>query len=51
MEVNSPKSKRVVEKITGRVQATCGKCKYSWFTKSNLEHVSCPSCLGKVKLR
>ncbi len=27
------------------------KCGYEWKTKSELEYVSCPSCLQKVRIR
>lgn len=50
MNINSPQRNKVVEHITGKKSVSCDKCKYTWLTKSTLNNVSCPSCLGKVKV-
>lgn len=33
------------------MKVKCDKCGYEWVTGSDHVFVSCPSCLGKVKLR
>jgi predicted Zn-ribbon and HTH transcriptional regulator len=30
--------------------AKCEHCGYEWYTRSEREHVTCPSCNGRVKL-
>ena len=33
------------------MKAKCDKCGYEWETKSKFYYVSCPNCLGKVRIR
>jgi DNA-directed RNA polymerase subunit RPC12/RpoP len=39
----------IMKKIKER-EVVCSKCGYKWKTLSQLENVSCPSCLLKVKI-
>jgi len=32
-------------------QMVCDKCEYIWFTKSELELVTCPNCGSKIKAK
>ena len=32
-------------------KSKCLKCGYAWETKSDHVYVTCPSCLGKVKIK
>ena len=33
------------------MEIICPKCNYKWDTKSNHVFVSCPSCMGKVRIK
>ncbi|MEM4448603.1 MAG: hypothetical protein QW219_04260 [Fervidicoccaceae archaeon] len=38
-------------KTEGKVRVVCPRCGYSWYTRGRLKHVTCPSCLYKVRIR
>ena len=33
------------------MKVKCDKCNYEWETKSEMNFVSCPSCLTKVQIK